>query len=69
MHLSRDEVIRKFKGVMPGPVRKHGVEIGGVLHPIKEAFAQITEFDVLDFNTNYARDVFLRFGFEVKRQS
>lgn len=65
--LKRTDVVRKLKGVAPGPIREHTVEIGGVLFPIKQAFACATGVDVLDFTTNQARRVFKRLGFEVTR--
>jgi len=67
--LTRGEVLAKLKGNPPGPIQAHAVDIGGVLYPIKEAFARATGLDVLDFNTNQARSVFQRLGFKVQRVS
>ncbi len=67
--LSRAEVIRKLKGRKLATIKTHAVEIGGILYPIKEAFAVVTALDLLDFNTNQARNVFRRLGFNVKRVS
>jgi hypothetical protein len=67
--LSRDEVVRKLKGSHPGTVQTHAVEIDGVLHPIKEAFARVTGLDLLDFNTNQARRILKHLGLRVVRVS
>ena len=65
--LRSEMVVRRLKDVNPGPIGSHAVEIGGVLYPVKEAFALVTELDLLDFNTNQARNVFKRLGFKVSR--
>ena len=39
--MKRTDVISRHKKIEPGTIRAHAVEIGGVLHPIKEAFAGI----------------------------
>ena len=66
--LRRVDVIARHKKVEPGPIRAHAVEIEGVLHPIKEAFARASGIDLLDFNTNLARRVFTQLDFKVKRR-
>jgi hypothetical protein len=65
--LVRDEVVERLRGADLGAVRTHAVEVQGRLLPVKEAMAYITGLDVLDFNTNQARAVFQRLGFEVRR--
>jgi hypothetical protein len=65
--LTTQDVIRKLKGVSPGTIQTHAVEVEGVLHPMKEAFARATGLDLLDFNTNQARRIFRRLGFRVLR--
>lgn len=65
--MTSDEVLRKLHGAKPGRIRTHAVRIGGVDHPVKEAFARVTGLDLLDFNTNTARSAFKRLGFEVIR--
>jgi hypothetical protein len=67
IRLSRDAVTAKLAGHEPGAIRKHAVEVGGRLFPIKEAFAIVTGLDVLDFNTNQARNAFRRLGLRVER--
>lgn len=66
--LSRAQVIGKLKGRKPGPIQTHAVEIEGVLHPVKGAFALVSGLDLLDFNTNQARNIFQRLGFKVSRK-
>jgi len=65
--LNRSYIVEKMKGIKPGPIQAHAVEINGTDYPIKEAFATATGLDVLDFNTNQARSVLKRLGFIVKR--
>lgn len=67
--LSKAQVISKLKGKRPGPIQAHAVEIEGVLYPVKEAFAVVSGLDLLDFNTNQARNVFQRLGFNVRRKA
>ena len=69
VELSRDEVIKKLKGVQLGVVRTHSVVVEGVFHPVKKAFAAVTGIDVLDFNTITARKAFTQLGFKVVRDS
>lgn len=65
--LTRNQVIGKVKGVAPSSIQTHAVEIEGTDYPVKEVFALATGLDVLDFNTNQARNVLKRLGFTVKR--
>jgi hypothetical protein len=66
-HLTRDEVIGRVRGVRPGRIQAHLVEIEGVEFPVKQAFALATGLDVLDFNTNEARRILAALGFAVRR--
>jgi hypothetical protein len=65
--MNRADVLTRHKKIDPGTIRAHAVEIEGVLHPIKEAFARASGIDLLDFNTNLARRVFSQLDFKVKR--
>ena len=69
LHMNTNDVIRKLRDRKPGPIRTHAVNVEGVLHPVKEAFAEVTGLDLLDFNTYTARNAFKRLGFEVVRVS
>ena len=67
VRLSRDQVIKGVRGVRPGSIQVHAVEIEGTDYSVKEVFALATGLDVLDFNTIQARTVLKRLGFTVKR--
>lgn len=67
VRITKEEVIKRLKGVEPGPIRAHAVKVQGRRYPVKEAFALTTGLDLLDFNTNQARSVFRRLGFELER--
>src|SRR3954465_6054684 len=65
--VTSDEVVEKLRGAKPGAIRTHAVRVEGVLYPIKEAFSSVSGLDLLDFNTNQARNWFRKLGFEVLR--
>jgi len=67
VRLTHEQVLSKLKGVTPGVIKTHGVEVNGLTYPVKEAFACITGLDLLDFNTNQARTILIKLGFKVKR--
>lgn len=66
--LDATDVRVAVEGVMPGSVRSHVVEIDGIEYPVKQAFAEATGLDLLDFTTNHARNVLRRLGFNVVRR-
>ena len=67
LRMTNEDVIRKLREVKPGRIHQHVVKVQGVHHPVKEAFAQVTGLDLLDFSTNTARTAFKRLGFDVVR--
>ncbi len=67
LRMTSEDVVRKLRGVKPGRIHEHVVKVNGVSHPVKEAFAHVTDLDLLDFTTNTARTAFKRLGFEVER--
>lgn len=69
MSLSKEQAIRKMKGIKPDVIQVHAVEIGGHTYPVKQAFAVLTELDPLDFSPNQARGVLKRLGFKVMRKT
>ena len=69
LRIDREDVIQKLRGVTPGRIKTHAVDVEGRLHPVKEAFHVVTGIDVLDFDTTPARSAFKRLGFEVSRVS
>ena len=69
LHLTNDKVVSALRGIAPGPIQTHAVEVNGQTYSVKEALARVTGLDLLDFNTNQARSVFRRLGFKVVRVS
>lgn len=67
MKLSPEEVEHRLSGVSPGLIQSHAVEVDGILFPVKQALAEVTSLDPLDFNTNQARSIFRRLQFKVVR--
>ena len=65
--LTNAQVISMLKGVSPGRIHTHVVEIAGLEYPVKQAFACVTGLDLLDFTTNQARSILGRLGFTVIR--
>jgi hypothetical protein len=69
LSLSRQRVLEKLKSVKPGVYTEHVVQIDGVWHPLKKAFAIATGLDLLKFHTAQALTVFEKLGFKVDRMS
>ena len=67
MTLARSTVELAMRGVSPEPVQSHAVEVGGVLFPVKQAFAKSTGLDRLDFTSAVARRQLDRLGFPLFR--
>ena len=63
--LDRGSVERALADVDPEPVREHGVRVGGVVYPVKQAFAGATGVPRADFTSQTARRLLARLGFEV----
>lgn len=69
VRLSREGVLSRLRGVVPGAIQAHVVEIEGRTFPVKQVLATATGLDPLDFNTNQARRVLRALGFTVERVS
>lgn len=67
LHLTSDKVVSALRGIAPGPIHIHAVEINGRTYPVKKALSIVTGLDLLDFNTNQARNIFRGLGFKVVR--
>lgn len=67
LRLSRKEVERAMKGVLPEPHQRHTVQVGGVRYPVKQVFALATGLDRLDFTSAIARRNLGKLGFELTR--
>lgn len=63
--LDRGSVERALADVDPEPVREHGVRVGGVVYPVKQAFAGATGVPRAGFTSQTARRLLVRLGFEV----
>ncbi len=59
------EVEEALRGVEAEAIRRHGVVIGGVRYPVKQAFAVAFGLERPAFTLYKARRVFLALGFEV----
>jgi hypothetical protein len=65
MTLSPSQVERAVGTTEPEPLRDHGVRIGGVAYPVKQAFALATALPRQDFTTQTAARHLSRLGFEL----
>lgn len=65
--LRKADVEMALKGVTPERIQQHAVEVGGVMYPMKQAFAATTGFDRLDFTTQQARSVLAKLRFRTVR--
>jgi len=63
--LVRSQVEVALADVAPEPLREHGVRVGGVVYPVKQAFALATGIPRTDFQSQTARRLLARLGFEV----
>ena len=61
--LTREDVERGLSGVHPEPVRQHGVDVGGVVYPVKQAFSAATGLPRTQFTSHIARRLLDRLGF------
>ena len=64
-HLDAARVERVLADVVPEPVREHGVRINGRLYPVKQALALATGLPRADFQSQTARRLLTRLGFDV----
>lgn len=65
--LTKETVISVLKEIEPDVISTHAVEVNGRLYPVKQAFAAISNIDLLDFNSAQARTSFKKMGFKVYR--
>lgn len=61
----RSQVEVALADVAPEPLRKHGVRVGGVVYPVKQAFALATGVPRTNFQSQTARRLLARLGFDV----
>lgn len=67
--ITKDEVIRRMRGVEPEPVREHLVEIAGTAYPPKQVLETVTEWNRRSFTSLEAVRVLTRVGFPCRRLS
>jgi hypothetical protein len=67
--LSGEDVVRAMKGVQPGPVYQHAVQVGDGVYPVKQVLARVTKLDRLDFTSATSRRVLKKLGFRLFRQA
>jgi hypothetical protein len=61
--VTQEQVTAALSGVTPERIRRHAVCIGGVLYPVKQAFAAAFGVAPEDFYSQDARRAFWRLGF------
>ncbi len=66
--LTHEQVTDAMRDVLPEPIQKHIVVIGGRDYPIEQVLAQVLHLSKLDFNTVQARNIVKRLGFEVRER-
>jgi hypothetical protein len=64
--ITREQVVDAVRGVKPGRVQSHEVQIGRTWYPSKQVFAIVFGLERADFNTDTARRAFRRMGFPVR---
>jgi hypothetical protein len=65
MTATREQVEAALREVQPQQVQVHGVEVGGFVYPVKQAFAVAFRLNRTVFSTITARNVFRRLGFRL----
>jgi hypothetical protein len=63
--VTREQVIKALKGVAPERIHKHGVYIGKVAYPVRQAFATAFGVDRDGLLAEDARRTFRRMGFDL----
>ena len=61
---SREQVVRRMKGVRSEPIQKHTVDIEGTIFPPKQVFAELSGRARTSFTTMEAQRVLRRLGFD-----
>jgi hypothetical protein len=69
VELDKRGVERRLRRVLPEPIRKHYVVVGGRRYPPKQVVGEVTGIDRADFTTHQARSILRRLGFPTARVS
>jgi len=64
-HLDPDTVIDRVRGALPEPIRSHGVRIGGITYPVKQAFELASNIPRAEFTSHTAIRHLRTLGFDV----
>src|SRR5437016_3696581 len=67
--LAPEQVEDAVAPLLPDPIDKHFVVVGGRRFPPKQVLRAVTGLDVADFTTHQARRILLRLGFVAGRRS
>jgi hypothetical protein len=67
--LRRGQIERRMRGILPDPVARHFVVVGGRRYPPKQVIGHVTGLDRADFTTHQARRVLMRLGFATGRRA
>jgi hypothetical protein len=62
-------VIARLRDIEPEPVREHGVRIGGVVYPVKQAFERAVRLPRTAFTSHIALRHLRNLGFEIVSKS
>jgi hypothetical protein len=65
VRMTPKQVVAALRGVRPGRIQAHCVEIGGTWYPVKQAFGTAFGLERTDFNTMQARRALAQMGFRV----
>src|SRR5262245_39389961 len=63
--LDAETVIGRLRDVVPEAVREHGVRIGGVVYPVKQAFERASGIPRTEFTSQIALRHLRSLGFEI----
>ncbi|GGM90634.1 hypothetical protein ACFFX1_37310 [Dactylosporangium sucinum] len=69
MDLDAPTVVARLRDVQPEAVREHGVRVGGVVYPVKQAFERAVRLPRTEFTSHIAQRHLRNLGFEVLSQS
>jgi hypothetical protein len=67
--ITRGQVERAMRGVLPDPVQSHYVAVGNRRYPPKQVIERVTGLDRADFTTHHARRVLTGLGFAAGRRT
>jgi hypothetical protein len=63
--LDKEIILRKTKGLVPGPIRKYDIELHRQYYPIKQVISHTTGLSVADFTAHDAFRILKKLGFKI----